>query len=617
MAQETGLPPRRFNITNPRTGRTMTVATVDGPPTEEEAIQLLGEVYGEGMYTKQDLPSLYAVPSSLAATKALGLGLKSIPGISALTGAAGAAGEIHKQLQVPSTVGRFTITNIQEPAWFGTTTREYDPRSMLDRSKMVALKGLDEAGMELGGAAAMKLLERPMQGVAGMLQKMGMGSDAGTKIRLDAQAAGAPDLAGESLRAGLGPRSSRPGGRYVAGRGAEEIKRSADIVDDLLDRTGASRLPLVDMEMRGSGPSFLSDVLRQPGPNRMGSLLEHIQAMADIKGGGTTSNLENMTSELGPIWQRYMSDDAFIKALKDEDKARRAAGAATIDARYTKKAVGETPISDDYVRQERAAPTPGSGQRLIQDSDDIVGSTPLQPGLPVTTDASGTPLRTVGRTDPNLPSSASTADVDAINLPGGQGRVLAPRDPTKSFKEPISLVEALQDKRRLEQVILPSLYEKLARTGTTAQADEFSQLVKGIRDVLDERIHSTLQLAEDSGKLKRGTRAIFQEQNERTQQLNRLLEYVKESPGDTHNPFSYFMPRVESFAARGIDKAQRASRYASPQNIVRGASIAQEEGMPEPIVPGSASIFRSLNQPLVSQAGFGARGPMLRPFPDR
>jgi hypothetical protein len=527
MAQETaGATPKTYNLTHPRNGRRVTVTGLSRVrPTQEEVDEIFRGVYGEGMLTKMDVPSLTAAPASIGASMVLGTAAKKIPAIAALTGTAGALGEVSKQLQTPSRVGDWNITSIEEPAWMGATTRTYNPQSVLSRGKNVVMRGLEESGLDFIGAGLMQLPRAAARG----LQTLAMGS----KRLPFLQAESGEQIIEQSLREGIGPSSTRAGRRWlphdtrvggtVSGKAADEIGKSADSVDVLIASSGGGNTPLVDVGREGS---FFDDIISRPGPVRGQTLGEHLQILDDLNLQKPLQDFSalgfNVSDDIGPLFSRYLTDPDAQRAARELN--------ASVSER-----IGRQPFKADTVR-----PIPGTG-----------GKTP----------AGETQL---------------WGDFNVVDVQGA--KAILPRPQGLTSAADISLTQALQDKRTLEQIILPPLYEKLQTSGTAATATRAQLVAQAIRDALDARIKSTLKLGEATGRMRPGTLQQYEAANLRTQQIHKLLEMIESSAHISPSPFSLLAP-TESLLARGIEKGSRYG-YAAPQNILRGMQVGQLDNPP-------------------------------------
>ena len=165
---------RRFIVREAGPNARQIEVTTDGPPpTPEEQTKLLQTVYGEGAVTKQQLPGAGAAAGSILGTEAikrayatraapglvhmgLGAAAKKVPIIAGITGTMGAVGEGARQWQIPSEIDRFRVTNVGDTAMLGQMDVDWDPTSPLSRAKMIGLRGLEEAGLDVVGGAAMK-----------------------------------------------------------------------------------------------------------------------------------------------------------------------------------------------------------------------------------------------------------------------------------------------------------------------------------------------------------------------------------------------------------------------------------------------------------------------------
>jgi hypothetical protein len=530
MAQETtGTTPKTYNLTHPRNGRRVTVTGLSPlPPTQEEVDEIFSGVYGEGMLTKMDIPSLTAAPTSIGASTALGTAAKKIWPIAALTGTAGALGEVSKQLQTPSRVGDWNITSIEEPAWMGATTRTYNPQSVLSRGKNVVMRGLEEGGLDIVGAGLMQIPRAVSRG----LQTMAMGSE-----RLPfLQAESGEQIIEQSLREGIGPVATRAGRRWlphdtrvggtVSGKAIDEIEKSADSVDVLIASSGGGSTPLVDVGREGS---FFDDIISRPGPVRGRTLGEHLQILDD-------ANLQKPLQDFRDLGFGKVADDmgALLSRYITDPDAQRAA--RELDASVSER-IGRQPFEAGTVR-----PIPGTeGAQTMP-----AGETQLW------------------------------GDFNVVDVHGA--KAILPRPQGLTSAADISLTQALHDKRFLEQTILPPLYAKIKDAGTAATATRAQLVAQAIRDALDARIKSTLKLGEATGQMRPGTLQQYEAANLRTQQIHKLLEMVEASPHLSSSPFSLLAP-TESLLARGIEKGSRYG-YAAPQNILRGMQVGQLDNPP-------------------------------------
>ena len=510
---------RRFKITDPNSGQSLTVEGIGPPPTPEEASDIFTQVVGSGRYTRGDLPAAGATAGSIGGSMVLGSLAKKMPHVAAVSGLGGGIGEFIKQVQTPDNVGRWDITNIQEPALMGATTIDHDPRSLVSRAKMVGARGAEETGIDLLGSAIMQV----PSALARQLQSFSLSGqpDLPRLKALD------PDLIEQSLRVRphVAPQQTRAGQKWLAtdplvtGRpaGAEKrnilgtlqenvgpakIRESMQQLDDLLAEVNAADVPLTGMD-RGS--LFRSMLASDPGVAGKDTLADFLQMSDDIR------------LAQAPTEPREMGEEYFSQMRR---------------------------FWDNYVNDPTAR--------------EAYGRSRVPPGTPAT--------------------EFMGAEVDI------------PRSPRRTAEGDISLRQAVDDKRFLEQYMLGPLYEAAGEGRGGPAVTRTTAILKALRDALDTRIHDTLRLGDEvadamsTTNTKRGAAPRYDAINRQTQLLNRLFQLVKQSPAG-YSGFSTILSPLASVLARGT---HRASRLPLPQTGARAIDILSTEATP----PGEDEIAR-------------------------
>jgi hypothetical protein len=508
---------RRFKITDPNSGQSLTVEGIGPPPTPEEASDIFTQVVGSGRYTRGDLPAAGATAGSIGGSMVLGSLAKKMPHVAALSGLGGGIGEFIKQVQTPDNVGRWDITNIQEPALMGATTIDHDPRSLVSRAKMVAARGGEETGIDLLGSAIMQL----PRWAARQLQSFSLSGQPDLQ-RLKALD---PDLIEQSLlvQPPVAPQQTRAGRKWLpwdplrAGRSAGEerrnifgvlqenvgpakIRESMQQLDDLLAEVNAADVPLTGMD-RGS--LFRDMLASDPGVAGKDTLADFLQMSDDIR------------LAQAPTEPREMGEEYFSQMRR---------------------------FWDNYVNDPTAR--------------EAYGRSRVPPGTPAT------------------------------EFMGAEVNI--PRSPRRTSEGDISLRQAVDDKRFLEQYMLGPLYESFGEGRGGPAVTRTTAILKALRDALDTRIHDTLRLGDEvadaMSTTKRGAAHRYDAINRRTQQLNRLFQLVKQSPAG-YSGFSTILSPLASVLARGT---HRASRLPLPQTGSRAIDILSTEATP----PGEDEIAR-------------------------
>lgn len=406
------------------------------PPTAEQKQSIFEQVHGTGVdvagmtLTKQDVPDALGMGAGIGAafTPSRASLLKRFPGISAIVGAAGAAGEIGKQFSTPSEVTAgdvtYTIRNIQEPAFLGAGQVNYDPTSFLSRYlKMPIVRGAEQAGMEMLGTA---LFQKPMEMAGRGLQNLAMRGPTPAFPGLQAETGGG--IIQESLEhgtkhgfgSGIGPLSGRAGWR----QGVPSDPRVAQTAENLAKGLG-----------------------RETGGIKTGRLLEAIT---------------NSVNEVNEIVRPYA-----VRALERVDPRSFLDDilSATTSSR-TRDSVGDYVLRmDDYaginnVAKEAANEGIEGFGRLLDRYVTTAGKEVPYDSEAVLTNIFGHPVY-IGK-------SVSLTDAGEITL--GQ---------------------AISDKRFLEEGILDTIYKKIA-SGEGGKLGRAEVLAKALRDALEMRIQGTL-----------------------------------------------------------------------------------------------------------------------------
>jgi hypothetical protein len=577
---------RRFRITDPRTRQTLIVEGLGEPPTLEEARDIFAQTVGGGRYTRGDLSAAGGSVGSIGGSIGLGTVAKKIPQIALLSGLGGGIGEAIKQVQTPDKVGRWDITNIQEPALMGATTIEHDPRSLASRAKMVGVRGAEEAGLDLLGASAMQL----PRGMARMAQSFALSGQPALQT-LKAQSPGLmeaslrnqPPVAPQSMPSG---RKWLPTDPLVTGRGAgaeqrslwgtlrenagpAQIRESTQKMDNLLATVNAADVPL-EGTTRGS---FFSEMLRSnPGVRGKETLDDFLQSVDDINLTQIKQDARELGgdffSEMGRFWDNYISNPRAKEAYEDM---------RGLDFPDPVRAPG-TPVSDFQSGFRGAVPQSPTGPRTYGD-----------PALPQWGEASSRQL-------PGGTASAEGSSVTPLGSPA-QGEVATaiptsfmgtevnlPRSPRRTAGGDISLRQAFDDKRFLEDYMLGPLYEGAEAGRRGPAVTRTTAILKALRDALDTRIHQTLELGAATGRMRPDAADAYDQINRQTQEMNRLFKLVQQSPAG-YSGLSTVLAPLSSLLARGTEKASRFG-YPFPQTAARLSNVLSTEATPpETLIP--------------------------------
>jgi hypothetical protein len=412
----------------------------------------------------------------------------------------------------------------------------------------------------------------------------------GSKRLPSLQAESGEKIIEQSLREGIGPSSTRAGRRWLhhdpraggtpSGKAAEEIGRSADAVDLLIARVGGGNTPLVDVSREGS---FFSDVVGADSPIRGKTVGDYLQILNDFQLKKPLQDFRDLDlgDEMGAFFDRYITNPQAQKARSTAEEFRLPRPSPNLPDDFLHGSVRRSdtgiPLDEVSVRVGTGGQLRGGPQvRRIAGEVDLGGPPKVRP-----TDPAGD-TRLLG---------GPFSDVEALDVHGATA--LIPRSKGLTSAGDISLEQAISDKRFLEQVVLPSLYKGLDNTGTAAQASRAQTVAKAIRDALSKRIKETLELGEATGRMPKGVTAIYESQNRRTQELNRFLEMIQESPHLGPSPFSWLSP-AESLAARGIETFSRYG-YTAPQNILRAMQTGQLDNAPPALTTDQQLIGSSRN----------------------
>jgi hypothetical protein len=168
--------PKKFKLTQPD-GRSVVVSTHGDAPTEEEIDSMLVSVYGEGVFTKGQLPEAGGVVGSVGAsevskrhyasqaakgafktslaTQPMRALLKRSPAISAGAAMGEAWGEAERIGQIPPQIGRFRLIEVGERDFMGLLPTTWNPQEAGDRAGRIVKRALQGAGLDALGAATM------------------------------------------------------------------------------------------------------------------------------------------------------------------------------------------------------------------------------------------------------------------------------------------------------------------------------------------------------------------------------------------------------------------------------------------------------------------------------